>query len=236
MIPTPQPVLMQEVSSEASYLPVTPNVPFLLRHKATRVEFHQIEVNGQTVGYWLPTLVQFPLQPGTNKIKTGKDGEGPDYTFAKAEAESKREWVFLDPTEKHDGEPVLTRYPAKHPKTGAKGNHYCTLFDRPEMIPGKKAVDWENFDDDGYARWLHSLVVAKKLPKPSPYAIREKLRQQESKLNDIMTRASKGPYSDLNLKTNADRYEAMKAALVPGDESDPLLSESKGGKRGSSKA
>lgn len=211
--------------AETPRLPAIPNYPFLLRHNPRQVAFSTITVDGKPVGYWLPKIKPFTLLAGTNKIKLGPGKSGrPDYRHAKVDAEAEG-WVFLEPTETWRGEQVLTEYDCRHPKTKQDGVFYCTVFDRPS--PGDGGADAiVDFNHEEHARWVHSLVLAGKLPVPKARACAEQLRQAEDRLK----RLGKGTHGNNEVvsaySVQLARVTAMKAAIVPGDKDDPLATSS----------
>lgn len=210
--------------SEVPRLQAMPNFPFLLRHHPKQVGFHTITLeDGRKQGYWLPEITPLGLLAGTNKIKLGKrNSKRPDYKMAKLELEEAG-WVFLAPTEAWNGEPVLCEYDCEHPKSKDAGIFYATIFDLPggndETAEGDVILE---YDFEQHSRWVHSLVVAGKLPVPSKRAWGQKLKQAETRLR----RLGKGAHGNNEVENEYTEWKkfvtAMRAALLPGDPNDPL--------------
>jgi hypothetical protein len=229
--PRRQPVLI-ESGTDDGRVNKHPTKPFLLRHQPRSVVFETIKVNGKDQGYWLPALKPFTLWAGTNGIKLGQ-GEGPDYHYAKSEAERKGKWVFLKQDETWQGQPVLSSYKCRSPENGELGTFHCTLFDTPVESAGEKE-DELHHDDEQDARWRHSLVLAGKLPVPSKKAITSRLNQAEKRLRRLGMKVNGNAQVESEFKAWEALVLLMRTAIVPGVEGDPLVStETKGAKRAS---
>ena len=194
-------------------LPVRPNVPFLLFHTPKNWFVGEVEVqNGKKTSrqlYWLPKLKPLPLQPGTNNVKAGPDGEGPDYMAAQKRIERRLHGTLL--SRPHQIQQYLREHDCRDQRTKRRGLYYTTAWETPEAIDGTVVTQ---HDDLGYHRWLLSLVEDGTIRPPHPTVI-EQLRSRRRGRIPRQGNHAHIPGMAAKLAATQERVDREAAALIP---------------------
>lgn len=212
-----QPMLREDAGATPR-LPTEGNYPFRLMHHPQQVVCQPIQVGKEAVWYWLPDISPLPLKPGSNLVELG-EGDGPVIDRALL-ALQKRGWVILDENEKWQGQALISKFPAMG------GTFYCTVFDTPRKVAGKNEVRLVN-DSDSDARWRHALVVAGKLPVPDVDAIDERMKQADKRLDRMAMKLNGNAQVQKKYQAWENQVNAMRSAIIPGADNDPLLAETR---------
>lgn len=139
---------------------VRPAPPFLLVHHTGRAGSWEVaDVDGEAV--WLPVLMQIPLVPGANGVRTVERGEKPEEAYAGLVAKLRRDGAVVIPA----NEDVCgVRYMrAQEVQRGIRFTMFCETVSKNPM-PDKK--DLVTFDHGAYNKWRAELVTSGAIPAP----------------------------------------------------------------------
>lgn len=142
-------------------LPLEPTSAFLLTH--TELGWFPATLDGEPI--WLPKLKPMPLMGGCLGVKAGR-GEGDPPIHGPAVDRMRRRKIPRVVLEAEVPE-YLRSYPCQG-RSGRKGDYYCDAWERPELIAGEYSPSRDN---EGYHRWLLSLLEREIIAPPHPRVV-----------------------------------------------------------------
>lgn len=192
--------------TEQPRLPLAPNTPFLLTHSP--LSWFSAKVDGQP--RWLPVLKPMALAGGVLGSKPGRGKDDPPQ-HGPAVDRMRRRKVPRVVLEAEVSE-YLRAYPCAS-KDGRKGDYYCDAWERPEVVAG--AYD-PGRDDEGYHRWLVSLLDRGLIQAPHP-RILERLMERQSGHVERLQSLQQTPGIVAKVIAEQNLVETARAASKPAE-------------------
>lgn len=182
----------QSVAAQLPRLKASPY--FLLMHHPLGWEACEVEGRGLC---WLPRLKRLIFAAGSNGIRQGRRGGGPDPSLAIA-SHTERGWRFIP--EDYDG-----GYVDRYECTG--GIRYMTKFESPKNLGNRTVI---RGDDAKWNLFRLSLVENGVIPAPEPEILEDLMDRQRNRIS----RSQK----HIHIPAVADKLEKDEARLAAMEE------------------
>lgn len=167
-------------------------------------------------GEWLPTLTEFRIMPGANRVRTGGA-----MNLART---SMIDWEFSEiPTHHGPNGNYVREYSVVVKPKGVIKKIYLSAWDHIQVM-GKDAV--KVFDHAGYRDWKRKLVVGGVIAPPRHYVLARMVKQKQARIQRLGESAKDNAASRERIAKEVERMAIMCRSFAEQFGYDPIDPES----------